>query len=312
MARTSSRSNQRASAISSGSMRISSLSASANSPIINVDGNGQGCEARYRTRPMRMPEFLEDFAPHRLLDRLTGLHESGETGETGPGPPPPAAEQAALALDRQHDHNRVDSRIMMGPAVRAAPPPSGRVDHARRAALRAKAMARVPIEQRARFGENRGLAAGDRGRQGADIDGLGLRSGQHRRRAGIEREMSPSVADPEQNQRGAGIDRPPPGRDRLPVELRRRAVADQRLQLAQRQQSGFGIVEQGSDPAGILPALANAVERVARKSVNLFHRRRPIPRSPSPEDPAGGPTITSAGPEAFAAGPPAPRAMLRS
>src|SRR6185312_11164370 len=55
IARISSRWNQRASAISSGSTVISSLIPSARKPIIKVEGNGQGCAARYLTRPTLTP-----------------------------------------------------------------------------------------------------------------------------------------------------------------------------------------------------------------------------------------------------------------
>ena len=287
MARTSSRSNQRASAISSGSMRDLLAQRLGQQPHHQGRWKRPGLRGEIAHPPDANARFLEDLAPHRLLDRLARLHESGEAGEPGADPPPTAAEQAALALDREHDHDRVDARIMVRPAIRAAPPPSGRVDRARRPALRAKAVPRVPVEQRARLGEDRGLAAGDRGGQGC-----GHRRSRpaparpparrwHRARNGHGRRRSragsawrrASIAS---RQGATGCQSSSSGR----------AVADQRLQLAQRQQPGCRIVEQRSDPAGILPALADAVERVARKGVDLFHRRRPIPRSPSPEHPA--------------------------
>jgi hypothetical protein len=57
----------------------------------------------------------------------------------------------------------------------------------------------------------------------------------------------------------------------LPSKRRGRGMADLRLEAMQGQYPGRRIVEQGCDPAGILPALAHAIERVSRKAVDLFH-----------------------------------------
>src|SRR5204862_206472 len=54
--------------------------------------------------------FLENFAAHRLFQSLARLHETGETREPSPGTPVAAAQQTALAPDREHNHDRIDAR----------------------------------------------------------------------------------------------------------------------------------------------------------------------------------------------------------
>ena len=93
IARISSRENQRASASSSGSTVISSVSASHRKPIIRLDGNGQGCARQVAHAPDPDARFLEGLAAHRLLQRLAGLHEPGKAREAVAGAPAVAAEQ---------------------------------------------------------------------------------------------------------------------------------------------------------------------------------------------------------------------------
>ena len=99
--------------------------------------------------------FLQRLAPHRVLDRSRPARRSrrgtttwSATKRAG------AAEQAALAVDRQHDHDRIGAREMLGLAVRAVALPAA-FDHvasARRNSRRsgdARASAAPPWPRRA-------------------------------------------------------------------------------------------------------------------------------------------------------------------
>src|SRR5205085_9229440 len=77
---------------------------------------------------------------------------------------------------------------------------------------------------------------------------------------------------PKKDQRRAAIDRLAPRRDRLPIEFQLVGAAGQRPQIAERQEAGCRIGEQLADPGRVAPALADPVERVAGKAVDLFHR----------------------------------------
>src|SRR5271169_5597396 len=83
--------------------------------------------------------------------------------------------------------------------------------------------------------------------------------------------------------------------DWQPVERHLAAIATRRLQDLERDQPRRRLCEQRGDPAGVAPALAHTVERVAGKAIDLFHRKtyplgtsqsqmgqpsRPMPRSP--------------------------------
>src|SRR5262245_1551918 len=85
--------------------------------------------------------------------------------------------------------------------------------------------------------------------------------------------MRAPVADTEKDERRARFELLPPGRYRLPIERRRRGAANERFQVAQREDPRPGIVEQRGDPLVIVAALADAIERVAGEAVNLFHDR---------------------------------------
>ena len=84
--------------------------------------------------------------------------------------------------------------------------------------------------------------------------------------------MGAPVVEPEKDQRGAALDRLAPRFDRLPIELEPIGAAGQRPQFAEGQEAGGRIGEQLADPGGVAPAFARAVERVAGKAVDLFHR----------------------------------------
>ena len=88
-----------------------------------------------------------------------------------------APEQAALAVDHEHDRDRIGARKMLRHAGRAIAPPAA-LDRLRgRAAIRAEAVARMPAEQRLGFGERRQM--------------VGIEQAAHRDRAQIgDREMS--------------------------------------------------------------------------------------------------------------------------
>ena len=67
-------------------------------------------------------------------------------------------EQRAAIMLGDHDDHGVDAREMLGVAIRAAAPPAGAEDRRRGPAIGAEAVARVPVDQRARRGEGRRLA----------------------------------------------------------------------------------------------------------------------------------------------------------
>src|SRR5207249_14908 len=58
--------------------------------------------------------FLVHLAAYPLFQRLARFHEAGEAGEAVARPAPVAAEQRALAADRQHDRDRVGARVVRG------------------------------------------------------------------------------------------------------------------------------------------------------------------------------------------------------
>jgi hypothetical protein len=66
-----------------------------------------------------------------------------------------AAEHAAIARNRKHDHDRIRARKVLGLAGGAIAPPTSFDDLGRGPASRAKAMSGMPIEKRFTFGERR-------------------------------------------------------------------------------------------------------------------------------------------------------------
>src|SRR5215510_10600396 len=76
-----------------------------------------------------------------------------------------AAEHAAIARNRQHDRDRIGAWEMLGVARRAVAPPAGLDRLGGRAAVRAEAMALMPIEQWLAFRERRQMLACDQATQ---------------------------------------------------------------------------------------------------------------------------------------------------
>src|SRR5258708_3195799 len=105
--------------------------------------------------------LLQGLAPRGFFDTFARLDEAREArphvGDEAAGTP----EQAALAVDRQHDDDRVGAREMLGLAARAFALPAGLQDVGLRAAVRAEAMARMPGEQRLGFRERRKMIRRD-------------------------------------------------------------------------------------------------------------------------------------------------------
>ena len=100
--------------------------------------------------------LLLHLAPHRLLDRLARLQEAGERRIHAGREARLPAEQAALAVDRQHDHHRIDARKNLDRRRRrrcgCTPPP---LQRERPAAAPAEAVRGVPVEIGARLRERR-------------------------------------------------------------------------------------------------------------------------------------------------------------
>src|SRR5262245_58655854 len=69
----------------------------------------------------------------------------------------------------------------------------------------------------------------------------------------------------------AAVDPVAPRRDRLPVERRHRRGADERFQVAQRQDARLGVIEQHGDPIAVLPTLADPIQRVAAEAIDVVH-----------------------------------------
>src|SRR4029079_7314285 len=90
--------------------------------------------------------LLADLARDRLLEALPPLDETREAGEPPLGPVRVASEEDAVAVGDERDDDRVGARVVLGAAVRAGAHVA-RLDAVRRvAAVRAEAMAAVPVE----------------------------------------------------------------------------------------------------------------------------------------------------------------------
>ena len=122
---TSSRSNQRASSSSVRSMTMSCDSASRVAADHQRGGERPGLRGEIAHAAADDAGFLEGFPPHRILDRFARLDEAGEARPHAALETVRAAEQAAVAGDRQHDHDRIGAREMLGLAGRAIAPPAG-------------------------------------------------------------------------------------------------------------------------------------------------------------------------------------------
>ena len=141
-----------------------------------------GSNDRRRARSL-MPDFLLDLAPHRLLDRLARLEEAGERRIHARREARLPAEQAALAVDREHDHHRIDARKDLDRAGRrrcgSTPPRFSCSGPPQRPQKR---FARMPVEIGARLRERREIGRIERAldRERAKVDRLD-RLGKRRR-----------------------------------------------------------------------------------------------------------------------------------
>src|SRR5262245_60413463 len=125
-------------------------------------GKGPGLGSEIAHASANDAGLFAGFTPHGIFDRLPGLDEPGEAGPHAGLKTMRAAEHAALARDRKHDHDRVGAGEMLGAAGRAVASPTGFDQIGRgRPAIRAKAMARMPVEQRLAFGERRQMVGLD-------------------------------------------------------------------------------------------------------------------------------------------------------
>ena len=106
------------------------------------------------------------LAPYRVLDRLARLDEARETRPHPGLEAMRSAEQAALALDREHDGDRVGARKMLRLAGRTIAPPATLDCVGRRPAIRAESVARVPVQQRLAFRERRQMVGIDEAAHG--------------------------------------------------------------------------------------------------------------------------------------------------
>jgi len=165
-----------ASTSSSGSTVISSGQPLGEEPIIKVDGNGQGCEGEVAHTPgsgCRNPRGLRGGTGS--LQGLARFHDPRDTRNAPPDAGAPPA--CALAPDREHDDDRID-RVKWCAAIRERRVQLARgtllgVPHCAQKRCRA-----ANIEDRARLGQDRGLAPRSAQGQGADIDVLGCRIGR--------------------------------------------------------------------------------------------------------------------------------------
>src|ERR1700722_13200654 len=85
--------------------------------------------------PAHDPGLLAGLAPHRLLQGLAGLDKAGKARPHVRRKARAAAEQAILAVDRQHDDDGIGTREMLHAAGRAVAPPAGVDRLARRPAI---------------------------------------------------------------------------------------------------------------------------------------------------------------------------------
>ena len=154
------------------SMVMSSFSASAWQPIISDIGNGHGCEERYVTRPHLTP--ASSSVSRRTASSIASpgstkpaRHDHMRRGEAAG-----AAEQAAVAAHREHDDDRIGAREMLGLAGRAGALPAGLDQVGGGAAVRAEAVARMPVQHRLGLGDRRQVLGRDQAldRDRAQVD----------------------------------------------------------------------------------------------------------------------------------------------
>src|SRR5512143_1804974 len=96
-----------------------------------------------------------------VLDRFTGFHIASEAGPHRRYETRRTSEQTTLVVARQHDHHRIGARKVLGFALWAIAPPSARYKPRCGAAVRAKAVARVPVQHGLGFGDRRQVIGSD-------------------------------------------------------------------------------------------------------------------------------------------------------
>src|SRR5262249_14284387 len=96
-----------------------------------------------------------------ILDRFPRLNVAGKTRPHGRYKPRRTSEQAPFVVTCQHYHNRIGARKMLGLASRAVAPPAATDKLCCAAAVRAKAMARVPVQHGLCLGNRREMVGGD-------------------------------------------------------------------------------------------------------------------------------------------------------
>src|SRR5215472_1284579 len=109
----------------------------------------------------RNSHFFRHLSPHCLFDRFAGFGETGKARPHAWREPTRATEHAALARNHQHDHDRIGTRKMLGTAGRTIAPPAAFGRRRRSAAVRAKAVPRMPTEKRLGLGERRQMVRRD-------------------------------------------------------------------------------------------------------------------------------------------------------
>src|SRR5215813_4436321 len=118
-------------------------------------GKGPGLRGEIAYASANDAGLFARFPPHGIFDRLPRLDEPGEARPHAGLETVRAAEHAALARDRKHDHDRVGAGKMLGAAGRAVASPTGFDQIGRGSAIGAKAMTPMPVEERLAFGERR-------------------------------------------------------------------------------------------------------------------------------------------------------------
>ena len=135
------------------------LSESSERPGMGADhqrrGEGPGLAAQVADVGDVDAGLLLEFARDRRLDRFARLDEAGQRRIAARRIMRLAAEQQPAVMLGEHDHDRVDARIMFGAAVAAPARPAAAVGLGRWSADRAKAMAAVPVGKAQRGGEGR-------------------------------------------------------------------------------------------------------------------------------------------------------------
>ena len=96
-----------------------------------------------------------------LLERLARLHEARQGGVAPRRPHGLAAEQQAVAVRDDHDHDRVGAGMVLRAAARAHAHEPGLPHLRQRAAGRAEAVPAVPVEERGGVGHDPALLLGE-------------------------------------------------------------------------------------------------------------------------------------------------------